>query len=131
MQIPKITQDLGTLFRQEIVNKHLTQLYHQISLKMFKLSTLPKSVAQQSTQMGRAILKSNKNLGNRIGSLMRHTYRDAKKLTLSAYTYPMRGVTNQITAKFYFNQFNENNTYDFQYLTSASNKASSMHYKKL
>jgi hypothetical protein len=37
---------------------------------------------QQS--MGRAILKANKKLGNKISSLMIHTFRDAKKLTLSA-----------------------------------------------
>lgn len=88
-QIPKITQDLGALFGQEVIDNHLTKLYHTISIKMLRLSTLPNSIIQQSTQMGRAILKANENLGNKIGSLMIHTYGDAKKLTQSAYTYPM------------------------------------------
>lgn len=88
-QIPKITQDLGALFGQEVIDNHLTKLYHTISIKMLRLSTLPNFIIQQSTQIGRAILKANENLGNKIGSLMIHTYGDAKKLTQNAYTYPM------------------------------------------
>jgi len=72
--------------------------------------------------MGRAILKANEKLGNKIGSLMTHTYGDAKKLTLSAYTYPMRVITSQMASNFTFNELNENNTYDFQYLIPASHK---------
>jgi len=89
---------------------------------MLRLSTLPNSIVQQSTQMGRAILKANEKLGDKIGSLMIHTYGDAKKLTLSAYTYPMRVITGQMASNFTFNELNENNTYDFQYLTPASHK---------
>lgn len=81
-QIPKSTQDLGALFRQEVIDNHLTKPYHTISIKMLRLSTLPNSIVQQSTQMGRAILKANEKLGNKIGSLMIHTYGDAKKLTI-------------------------------------------------
>ncbi|KAL5245424.1 hypothetical protein ACI65C_012834 [Semiaphis heraclei] len=121
-QIPKITQDLGALFRQEVIDNHLTKPYHTISIKMLRLSTLPNSIVQQSTQMGRAILKANEKLGNKIGSLMIHTYGDAKKLTLSAYTYPMRVITSQMASNFTFNELNENITYDFQYLTPASHK---------
>ncbi|KAL5235556.1 hypothetical protein ACI65C_002966 [Semiaphis heraclei] len=121
-QIPKITQDLGALFRQEVIDNHLTKPYHTISIKMLRLSTLPNSIVQQSTQMDRAILKANEKLGNKIGSLMIHTYGDAKKLTLSAYTYPMRVITSQMASNFTFNELNENITYDFQYLTPASHK---------
>ncbi|KAL4132410.1 hypothetical protein QTP88_009564 [Uroleucon formosanum] len=60
-QIPKITQDLGALFRQEVIDNHLTKPYHTISIKMLHLSTLPNSIVQQSTQMG--ILKANEKLG--------------------------------------------------------------------
>ncbi|KAL4084425.1 hypothetical protein QTP88_028247 [Uroleucon formosanum] len=68
--------------RQEVIDSHLTKSYHTISLKMLRLSTLPNSIVQQSTQMGRDILKANEKLGNKIGSLMIHTYGEAKKLTL-------------------------------------------------
>lgn len=79
-QIQKITQDFSALFRQEVIDNHLIKPYHTISIKMQRLSTLPNSIVQQSTQMGRAILKANEKLGNTIGSLMIHTYGDAKKL---------------------------------------------------
>ncbi|KAL4122559.1 hypothetical protein QTP88_014865 [Uroleucon formosanum] len=108
--------------KQEVIDNHLTKLYHTISLKMLRLFTLPNSIVQQSTQMGRAILKANEKLGNKIGSLMIQTYGDAKKLTLRAYTYPMRVITSQMASNFTFNELNENITYDFQYLTPASHK---------
>ncbi|KAL4107180.1 hypothetical protein QTP88_017563 [Uroleucon formosanum] len=54
--------DLGALFRQEVIDNHLTKPYHTISIKMLRLSTLPNSIVQQSTQMGRAILKANGKL---------------------------------------------------------------------
>jgi hypothetical protein len=80
---------------------------------MLRLSTLPNSIVQQSTQLGRAILKTNEKLSNKIGSLMIHIYGDAKKLTLSAYIFPMRVITIQMASNFTFNELNENNTYDF------------------
>lgn len=111
----KITLDLGAIgLRQEVIDSHLTKpYYHTISIKMLRLSTLPNLIVQQSTQMGRAILKANEKLGNKIGSLIIHTYEDAKKLTLSVYTYPKRVITSQMATNFTFNELNENSTYDF------------------
>lgn len=103
-------------------DNHLTISYNIISAKILCLSSLSLSNSKQHTPMCRAILKSNEKLGNRIGFLMIHAYGESKKLTLSAYTFPMKVVTRQIASHFNFNEYNENITYDFQYLTSASHK---------
>jgi hypothetical protein len=61
----------------------------------------------KSTTIGQMIIKSKEKLANRIRSLLIHVYGDAKKLTLSAYSYPMRIITSELSAKFKFNNFGE------------------------
>jgi len=56
---------------------------------------------------------------------MIHVYGDAKKLTLSVHSYPMRVITGELSSSFKFNNTNEENNfdiYDFQYLIPATHK---------
>jgi len=79
----------------------------------------------KSTTFGQMVIKSKEKLADRIGSLMINVYGDAKKLTLSAHTYPTIVITGKLSSSFKFNHIiKENNidTYDFQYLTLATHK---------
>lgn len=74
----------------------------------------------KSTTFGQMVIKSKGILANRIGSLIIHVYGDAKKLTLSAHSCPMRVITGELSSSFKFNHTNEENNFDtndFQYLT--------------
>lgn len=46
------------------------------------------------TPIGKAIKYSNEKLAKKIGSLLIYVYNDAKKLTLSAYSFPSRAVVS-------------------------------------
>jgi len=124
-QVPKICQDLGAQYRTVTIDEHLKQDYHNECLKAFKISKMSVPEVAKSTTFGQMVIKSKEKLANRIGSLMIHVYGDAKKLTLSAHTYPMRVITGELSSSFKFNHTNEENnfdTYDFQYLTPATHK---------
>lgn len=123
-QIPPIAQLRGVIFRKETVVNHLQQSYHKESVKALRLSTLPQTEAQQETELGRSISKGNEKLANRIGSLLIHTYGDAKKLTLSAYSFPARVIVGEIASAFEFNNTQMTTAKDmsFQYLTPTAHK---------
>lgn len=88
-QIPNIAQECGAIYRNEYVNKHLETKYHLHCEKAIRLSTLP-ALDSGKSSIDDLILKSQSNLANKIGSLLIHVYGDAKKLTLSAQTFPVR-----------------------------------------
>lgn len=74
------------------------------------------------TPMGKAINYSNEKSAKKIGSLLIYVYNDAKKLTLSAYSFPSRAVVSLRTNSFRANgeitdTIDEN---EFQYLTPHS-----------
>jgi len=56
----------------------------------------------QSCSIGKAkaILKANDKLANRMAGLTMMVYNDAKKLTLTGYSYPSRAVVNQMANVF-------------------------------
>lgn len=96
-----------------------TGVYLYITVFLEVYGKMTDSIVQQSTQLGRAILKANEKFGNKIGSLIIHACGNAKILT---YTYPKRVITCQMPSNFTFNELKENATYDFQHLTPASHK---------
>lgn len=77
-RMPKTIQDIGALFRREVVDNNLTKPYLTIIIKLLRLSTLHSSIVQQSNRLDRAILKVNVKLRSKIVSPMLHSYGDAK-----------------------------------------------------
>ena len=123
-QVPPIALQSGVIFRNETVEQHLQQAYHIESAKAFRLSTLPPLETAPESVMGKAISKANETLANKIGSLLVHTYGDAKKLTLSAFSFPARVVVSKVASSFSWNskKVMKEHDIDFQYLTPASHK---------
>lgn len=50
----------------------------------------------QSSFIGKSILRANEKLAHRIAGLMFIVYNDAKRLTLSGYSFPSRAVVSQM-----------------------------------
>jgi len=54
----------------------------------------------QSSFIGKSILRANEKLAHRIAGLMFIVYNDAKRLTLSGYSFPSRAVVSQEACRF-------------------------------
>lgn len=122
-KLPATVQDSGSLYREETVRAHLKSPYHCEAIKKHRLDSLTIPEKIKSTEIGLLISKQNEKLADKIGKLMIHVYLDAKKLTLSSYSFPARIVASDMANNFSFNSPDTSTTtmknYDFQYLTRA------------
>lgn len=105
--IPAIATEAGTKYRGEVVFEHLTSLYHKECVKMEKIKLL-ELPTPALTPMDLHISKANENKANEIGKMMIHVYTDAKRLNLSAWSWPARYVTAQTAFSFSFNGSQQN-----------------------
>ena len=123
-QVPPIAMECGVIFRKETVRKHLQQPYHSQSLKAHRMTTLSPVDAVKMSDMGRSISKVNEKLAEKVGSLFVHAYGDAKKLTLSAFSFPARVVISTMASAFSWNcgKMTTEQDWNLQYLTPASHK---------
>lgn len=95
---PPIATEKGTKYRKSVVDEHFQTKYHKESKKCQILST-------SSFQKGRMdfhINQANKALANHLGKLLIQVYNDAKKLTLSAFSWPSRYVASEAGNQFNF-----------------------------
>lgn len=126
-KIPNIADECGVLYRLETVNHHIKQPYHNECLKAMRLASVSSTTAFQESPIGTSLIKPKQQFENKIGSLMYFVYGDAKKLTLSAFSYPMRVIVSRVANNFEYerstltsNDYDQN--MDFQYLTPAFHK---------
>ena len=118
-QLPAIVQECGVLYRTRTVENHNQTDYHKAALKSNKLQALPHEKIYEKTPMGIMISNANEKLANKMGTLMLQAYNDAKKLTLSAYSWPSRVVAAQIASEFIFNDEQREVKLDLQYISPA------------
>jgi hypothetical protein len=125
-RLPHIAEAGGTIFRQATVSAHLQTIYHKQAKQAHHLKSIPVAEAMQTSQIGRAIIKANEVLASTIGSLMIHVYNDAKKLTLSSFSYPSRIVAARIANAFKINDasglLQNVGSKDMQYLTPKAHR---------
>jgi len=123
-QITPITQECGTIFRKDTIETHILLPYNQASVKAMKLSSLSHAETVNESPMMTAICKSNAKLADKIGRFMLHIYGDAKKLTLSARTFPARITISHLASQFsYLDPKPQCEAdLDFQYISPAAHK---------
>ena len=94
------------------------------AVKSEHLRNMAPGQAYQCTPIGYHISAANEELANKMGKLMLHVYNDAKKLTLSAYSWPSRIVTSEIASCFSFNQKENTSGFKmgFQYISPAHHR---------
>ena len=110
-QLPAIVQECGAVYRTRTVENHIQTDYHKEALKYSRLRALPPEKVYEETSVGIMISSANEKLANKMGALMLQVYNDAKKLTLSAYSWPSRIVATQMASDFIFN--NEQHKHQF------------------
>ena len=119
-KIPPIAQCSGTVYRKSTVNDHINALYHKEVVRSVRQKHMTSSQKMQSCSIGKAILKANDKLANRIAGLMMMVYNDANKLTLTGYSYPSRAVVHQMANVFSVldsREFMPSDDLDLQYLS--------------
>lgn len=100
--VPAIATENGTRSRSEIVLSHTLNQYHKecVKTERKKLLELPKD---NQTSIETSMSNSNSKLADHVGTLMIQIYNDAKRLSLSAYSWPSRYVSGQASNEFSFN----------------------------
>lgn len=116
-----ITTVDGTKFRENIVNDHFNSVTHLECYTSYTQSLMTPVEKLVKTPMGRYINQANLPLANHVGKLMIHVYGGAKKLTLSANTFPARVFMGSAAENFNFNDFKcGESEYNLQYVTPTS-----------
>lgn len=98
-----ITTETGTIYRSDIIEKHLQSSYHSECEKVERINLLtqPDKIL---TPIDIAISKANLEQGNHVGGLMIEIFTDAKILSLAGWNWPSRHVANVSSNVFQFDQ---------------------------
>lgn len=117
-----ITTEIGIRFKREYVVKHFASLYHE-KCKEAELLTKDDSKNTNRNLIDIHISESNRIRANHMGKLFIQVYADAKKLTLSAFSWPARFVASEAGNYFDFNEPNSTTippSMNIQYVTPKS-----------
>ena len=77
--------------------------YHKEALTSSRLRAQPPEKIYEEAPIAIMISNANEKLANKMRALMRQVYNDAKRLTLSAYSWPNRIVAAIMVSEFIFN----------------------------
>ena len=96
-RIPALCTLEGTIPRKMILIQHLESEMHKKAVEADKVSHFSSAEKVQKTQLGNMINKSNAQVKNKVAGLVINVFNDAKKLTLSAWSWPSREVANMMS----------------------------------
>ena len=121
-KLPDIVKECGAVYRSRTIENHVQTKYHKEAINSERIKKLPVEKVYQETPIGRHISSANEELANKMGKLFLHALNDAKKLTLSAYSWPSRVVASEMANNFSFNYPENNLKIDFQYISPTSHR---------
>lgn len=101
---PAIASTNGTRFYDKIITEHLNTAYHKECANAYRISVVDVTVP---APMEIAISKANKQQMDYIGKLMIQIYLDAKRLNLSAHSWPARYVAGEASQVYDSHKQNE------------------------
>ena len=120
-KVSAISQEWGTVYRKNIVSSHFESELHRKARKSSRLSSLTgieKLQMIRLTPIGRALSVADAQLAEKVGSLFLHVYLGAKRLPLSANSFPSQLVVSQMSSSFSVDGWNANDiSHDLQYLS--------------
>lgn len=116
-RLPNITTETGIRFKKEYVVNHFSSLYHR-KCKEAERASNDDSSTKNKALMDVHISEANRKRANHVGELLLQVYCDAKKLTLSANSWPPRYVAAKAGQSFDFNTTTSTipDTIDIQYV---------------
>jgi hypothetical protein len=91
--LPAICSEGGTLPSTTVLKNHLNSSEHIESVKVDKFKKNFVSKLVHIAPLNKIISSQNQKLSHKIGEIMCPAYNDAKRGTLSAWSWPSREVT--------------------------------------
>lgn len=91
-QIPPICTAEGSQIRQAIMDAHLNSTMHAEALKACRLSRLSTADLITENTIERAVARKNEELLKKVGAQICTVFNDAKRGTLSAWSWPSREI---------------------------------------
>ena len=104
-KVPEICQELGAVSRSRTLDSHLTSKVYVECLRTDKFRMLSPPELATTGPIDTAMTIANRNELLTEGKLMHTIYNDAKRGTLSAYSWPSRHAAYKISEKFKLNSF--------------------------
>lgn len=96
---PRITKSEGVRFLTNTIKDHVNTQYHAECVKAQRLETIH-SDEEEEAPMNVFINKANKFLIDHVSKLMIQVFNDAKRLNLSAYSWPSRYVVGEASSSY-------------------------------
>ena len=121
-RLPDVVQECDAVYRSRTIENLVQTKYHKKAIYSERIKKLPVEKVYQKTPIGRHISSANEKLANKMDKLFLHVFNDAKKLTLSAYSWPSRVVASEMANNFSFNYPENNLKIDFQYISPTSHR---------
>ena len=118
-RLPPIFQPEGTESREQTIREHLQSSAHQECLKAERLKKLSNVQKSQAMPLMKMVNSQRQQLANKIGSLIIHVDNDAKCLTSSAFSWPLRVIAAKMAHDFDCNKPFESysaSNFDLQYI---------------
>ena len=116
-KVPKICSENGIIPRKTNIDNHLKSVVHKECVKADKLARLSSNELQASAPIDSQFICANKELANYVGNCIYTVYNDAKRGTLSAFSWPSRVVARNIGSKFDINsEFTNYEPIDHRYV---------------
>lgn len=100
---PPITTEKGTLYRSDVMEKHINADYHAACERADMIKSLSDS-NENLAPMDASIKKAIASQSNHIGKILIQVFMDAKILTSAAYNWPARYVANEASNTFDFSK---------------------------
>jgi len=91
-KLPAICSEEGTIPRNKLLNNHLASIMHKECIKVHRLSKLSNVQKSFIAPMDKIISTQNHKLSQKIAELMCTVFNDAKRGTLSGWSWPSREV---------------------------------------
>lgn len=103
--MPSIATAEGTRYRTRSLEEHFKSKHHEETKKAESFKNMQLNQNKESIDFH--ISQANKHLANHIGKLILQVFTDAKKLTISAYSWPAIYVSGEASHHFDFNEKSE------------------------
>lgn len=105
---PAIASQAGTRYRNDVYQEHISKGCHIECIKAYNLKQLKESavLAVEATAAPKDVFikKAKSEQADHIGNLFITVFNDAKKLTLSAWSWPSRFVASAAGRAFHYNE---------------------------
>lgn len=107
-RLPNITKECGANNKKETKESHLETLYHQKSVEAARRNPILAPLSVESNPIAKMVAKANLEKANEMGAYAITIFNDAKRLTLSANSWPSREVSAKIGKTFNMNDTDQN-----------------------